>query len=209
MDFGGRSLSHAIAYAHDPSHVLFVVLFPSTRWLAPTYRQKRERTQPSVHLSTMLFLLKSGTLQCSHRYLYFSQLVRVLSLEQVPAGARPREKVRIHRSIIRCQFATRTTPPMISYVESHGDYLQDNDTAHQLYTENPNVPLFRNQETLPRLPLPSVQDSLRKLMPTALPLVENEQEAKRFQRACQNFPKQAQKLQERLARRQAHKNNSS
>ena len=59
-------------------------------------------------------------------------------------------------------------------------------------------PLYANQDKLKCLPIPSLQDTVKRFLPTALPLVESEEEAKSLQRAADAFQSQAQVLQDRL-----------
>jgi carnitine O-acetyltransferase len=77
-------------------------------------------------------------------------------------------------------------------VESHGDYERD------AFLELPGRPLYQHQASLPRLPVPSLQDTVDRFLPTALPLVETKEEEVSLRQACQEFPKQAQRFQNRL-----------
>jgi carnitine O-acetyltransferase len=59
-------------------------------------------------------------------------------------------------------------------------------------------PLYERQNQLPRLPVPAVPDTLRLLVPTALPLARSEQEAENFEDCVEKFEDQARRLQQRL-----------
>jgi carnitine O-acetyltransferase len=63
---------------------------------------------------------------------------------------------------------------------------------------------------MPRLPVPSVQETLERFLPTALPLAKTEEEKNALKEACKAFPELAEILQERLiARRNIEMANSS
>ena len=93
------------------------------------------------------------------------------------------------------------TPTNIKYVESRGDYQQDTRTGNFLLVEDSSLPLYQHQASLPRLPVPCIEDSIQKLIPSALPLAETNDEAEKFLHACRNFGQQARKLQEQLQQR--------
>jgi carnitine O-acetyltransferase len=103
-----------------------------------------------------------------------------------------------NRSAERRQFSTsesgwiQDSDTGRSFFEARGDYRS------QASLEDPDLPLYQNQTSLPRLPVPSVEDTLTRFLPTALPLAESDQETKSFQAACRSFPAQAAALQERL-----------
>ena len=62
-------------------------------------------------------------------------------------------------------------------------------------------PLYQNQSTLPKLPVPTVSETLQKFLPTALPLAESPQEKDNLLKAVQAFEDQSGHLQERLLHR--------
>ena len=84
------------------------------------------------------------------------------------------------------------------YYESHGDYERD---ANEL--EDASLPLYAQQARLPRLPVPSLQRTLRLFRDSALPLAAGEGEAESLRRALEKFPQQAAAPQRRLERRAA------
>lgn len=84
------------------------------------------------------------------------------------------------------------------FVESRGDYRSES-----WLEEHIGGPLYANQASLPKLPVPNVEDTLQRFLPTALPLAQTEAEASNLQQAVANFPQQAAALQERLLRRAA------
>lgn len=87
-------------------------------------------------------------------------------------------------------------PWPVAMVESNGDYR-----AESYLEEHIGGPLYSKQHDLPRLPVPKLGDTIDRLMPTALPLAETEEEKKSFLRACESFPTEAEELQRRLIQR--------
>jgi hypothetical protein len=81
-------------------------------------------------------------------------------------------------------------------VESHGDYR-----AEAWLEDHIGGPLYEHQHKLPKLPIPSVADTMSKLAPTMMPLVESPGQTKELQELCSKFPEQAQLLQQRLVER--------
>lgn len=78
-------------------------------------------------------------------------------------------------------------------VESNGDYREE-----AFLEKHIGGPLYEEQDSLPRLPIPSIAETLHRFLPTALPLAKNEEEKTNLLAACEIFPYQAEKLQERL-----------
>jgi hypothetical protein len=90
-------------------------------------------------------------------------------------------------------------------VESHGDYR-----AETYLEEHIGGPLYENQNKLPKLPIPDIQDTLERFISTALPLAKTKEEASALRDAVKKFPEQAKILQERLhARRDGEMKDSS
>jgi hypothetical protein len=90
-------------------------------------------------------------------------------------------------------------------VEAHGDYR-----AETYLEEHIGGPLYENQKNLPKLPIPSIQDTMERFLPTALPLVKTKEEASALKDAVKEFPEQAKLLQERLhARRDGEMKDSN
>ena len=81
-------------------------------------------------------------------------------------------------------------------VESKGDYRDE-----AFLEKHIGGPLYECQESLPRLPIPSIADTLKRFLPTALPLAKSEEEKKALLAACEVFPEQAKELQDRLITR--------
>jgi len=81
-------------------------------------------------------------------------------------------------------------------VESHGDYRAD-----AFLEKHIGGPLYEHQSTLPSLPVPTIEETLARFLPSALPLAESDAERERLIEACNVFPQQAAKLQERLQKR--------
>lgn len=80
-------------------------------------------------------------------------------------------------------------------VESNGDYR---DEAFLEKDTEIGGPLYQHQATLPRLPVPELEDTIARFLSTALPLARTAQEAKALKKACETFPEEAKVLQERL-----------
>mmetsp|Transcript_5043 Transcript_5043/g.12379 ORF Transcript_5043/g.12379 Transcript_5043/m.12379 type:complete len:753 (-) Transcript_5043:411-2669(-) len=91
-------------------------------------------------------------------------------------------------------------------VECHGDY-RDEVWLEELACNKDTT--YKNQTSLPDLPVPTVEETLERFLPTALPLAESEEEATALRSAVEKFPAQAQKLQERLLERAALVQNRS
>ncbi|KAG7346650.1 choline/carnitine o-acyltransferase [Nitzschia inconspicua] len=107
--------------------------------------------------------------------------------------------VRTFSSTVRDDVYPVTIKPWkVPMVESKGDYR---DEAFLERDDEIGGPLYRNQATLPRLPVPEVKDTIRRFLPTALPLAKNEEEAKGLEKACEAFLEEAKVLQERLLHR--------
>lgn len=84
----------------------------------------------------------------------------------------------------------------VAMIESSGDYRKES-----FLEELVGGPLYENQKNMPRLPVPSIEDTIQRFLPTALPLARTEEEREELKDACRKFPEQAQGLQERLLRR--------
>lgn len=81
-------------------------------------------------------------------------------------------------------------------IESNGDYREESFLESHV-----GGPLYEHQASLPRLPVPSIHDTLDRFLPTALPLIKSESEKQALLEAVKKFPAQASQLQERLLRR--------
>lgn len=81
-------------------------------------------------------------------------------------------------------------------IESNGDYRNESFLEAHI-----GGPLYENQQNMPRLPVPEISDTLRRFLPTALPLARTESEKEALKEACRAFADQTEELQERLIRR--------
>ena len=99
---------------------------------------------------------------------------------------------------------TPLKPWKVPMIESHGDYR-----AEAFLEKHIGGPLYEHQSTLPRLPVPSIEDTLKRFLPTALPLAKNDQERAALIQATKDFPEQAHKLQKRLLDRKEEMEDSS
>jgi len=91
-------------------------------------------------------------------------------------------------------------------VESHGDYREEEWLEQLDHTKNTT---YQNQSSLPKLPVPSIEETLKRFVPTALPLAESKDEEEELKKAVAKFPQQAQKLQERLLEKVSHPSNEN
>ena len=76
--------------------------------------------------------------------------------------------------------------------DCHGDYREEASW------EDPSKPLYQHQSSLPRLPVPKVEETLERFLPTALPLAETSEEAASLKACVENFAQESAHLQERL-----------
>eukprot|EP00585_Thalassiosira_rotula_P012090 CAMPEP_0196137176 /NCGR_PEP_ID=MMETSP0910-20130528/5245_1 /TAXON_ID=49265 /ORGANISM="Thalassiosira rotula, Strain GSO102" /LENGTH=670 /DNA_ID=CAMNT_0041397603 /DNA_START=146 /DNA_END=2155 /DNA_ORIENTATION=+ len=81
-------------------------------------------------------------------------------------------------------------------VESHGDYR-----AEAYLEDHIGGKLYEKQHSLPKLPIPSISDTIAKFLPTALPLAKSEEEKQSLVKASEEFEGQAVELQRRLVER--------
>jgi hypothetical protein len=84
----------------------------------------------------------------------------------------------------------------VAMVESNGDYRDET------YLEDlVGGPLYSAQKSLPKLPIPTIEETISSFLPTALPLAESEEEVRNLKEACKAFPDEAAQLHERLMSR--------
>ena len=101
--------------------------------------------------------------------------------------------------------ATSLKPWPQPAIESNGDYR-----AEAFLEQHIGGPLYAHQANLPRLPIPNVEDTITKFLPTALPLAESDEEKQSLLDASASFPADAAELQRRLqARRDGDMKDSS
>mmetsp|Transcript_5013 Transcript_5013/g.10309 ORF Transcript_5013/g.10309 Transcript_5013/m.10309 type:complete len:714 (+) Transcript_5013:38-2179(+) len=82
-------------------------------------------------------------------------------------------------------------------LESHGDYRAESHLEIHI-----GGPLYSQQSSLPKLPIPSISDTLSRFLPTALPLAKSVEEAETLKEAVKRFEAEgAGELQKRLAER--------
>lgn len=81
-------------------------------------------------------------------------------------------------------------------MEADGDYRSQ---VH--LEEHIGGPLYENQKALPKLPIPTLKETIDRFLPTALPLAKSKEEELDLIAACENFEEQAQALQARLVER--------
>jgi carnitine O-acetyltransferase len=103
----------------------------------------------------------------------------------------------------RSMTAAASIWPKSKVIYSDGDYVKE------AFLEDPDLPLYQHQTKLPLLPVPNIEDTIARFLPTALPLAENENEISSLHQACLAFPSQAQHLQERLLARASIRTDTS
>lgn len=81
-------------------------------------------------------------------------------------------------------------------VISNGDYRDE-----LFLEEHIGGPLYETQNDIDRFPVPSLEDTVERLIPTAIPLAESEEEKQAFLKACEDFPSEASALQKELLQR--------
>ena len=91
------------------------------------------------------------------------------------------------------------------YYDSHGDYQADDASGY--FSTSTSLPLYQEQDSLPKFPVNSIETTIEKLKPSCLALVQNDQERKEFLKACREFPKEARDLQHLLEDRAKHQDN--
>ena len=106
------------------------------------------------------------------------------------------------RATASANMSSNSKPWPVKMVESHGDYREE------AWLEEGNA-TYSNQTSLPKLPIPSIEDTLQRFLPTAMPLAESQEEAESLQIAVDKFPIQAEALQRRLLERAESSQNSS
>lgn len=79
------------------------------------------------------------------------------------------------------------------FYECDGDYRKET-----FLEEHIGGPLYREQKSLPRLPIPSIDETIERFLPTALPLAKSEEERAELRAACRKFLTEAHILQHRL-----------
>jgi len=108
-----------------------------------------------------------------------------------------------------CYNLSSSSTPLLKpwgalYLDCHGDYRQE--TWLELHTAGQ---LYEHQNNLCELPIPSVDATLERFLPTALPLVHDESELDCLQKDVEKFRDQAAELQTRLLARSKDYSSSS
>ncbi|KAL7550169.1 hypothetical protein ACHAWF_013405 [Thalassiosira exigua] len=95
-----------------------------------------------------------------------------------------------------------------AFVLPSGNYANPNEAYLEKHIGGP---LYENniKKNLPQLPIPSLEETIAKFIPTAFPLCESEEEKHTLLEACQKFENEANHLQDRLLQRQSEWSDSS
>lgn len=124
------------------------------------------------------------------KQLFSTRITRVMST--VPEATLERDEEAISHSAEEPALKPWPKPVVVT----NGDYR-----AEAFLEEHIGGPLYANQTKLPRLPISTIQETLERFLPTALPLAKNQTEIENLQAAVRAFPQQAQELQRRLIER--------
>ena len=89
-------------------------------------------------------------------------------------------------------------------LESHGDYRDEAPLESHI-----GGALYSQQSSLPRLPIPSLKETLERFLPTALPLAKDEEEKRSLMVAAESFVGEAAELQRRLEHKRDDMKDSS
>ena len=81
-------------------------------------------------------------------------------------------------------------------VESRGDYR-----AESYLEDHIGGNLYSSQKSLPKLPVPTIADTIKRYLPTVLPLAKSDEERMTLLKAAEEFEGQASELQKRLVER--------
>ena len=92
----------------------------------------------------------------------------------------------------------------VPMIESSGNYCEESYLERHIGGQ-----LYENNEQLPRLPIPSLKETIERFIPTALPLCESDEERQTLLEACESFEDDAQHLQQRLEERREQWSDSS
>ncbi|GKY99518.1 hypothetical protein MPSEU_000906000 [Mayamaea pseudoterrestris] len=137
-------------------------------------------------------MLRHLTRLVEQRKLGFSLACMTAHAKKLSNGAKVNEAT--HR-----QFASHA----FTFIDCHGDYRDE------LHLENPCLPLYSNQAKLPRLPIPSLEETAENFLQSALPLAKSKEQVDTLLAAAKVFPEQAAHLQQRLLQRRQEYNDSS
>ncbi len=89
-------------------------------------------------------------------------------------------------------------------LESHGDYRAEAPLEAHI-----GGTLYSQQNALPRLPIPTLRETIDRFLPTALPLASSDEEKDTLIKAAERFVTEAEGLQKRLeGRREEFKDSS-
>ncbi|KAL7478282.1 hypothetical protein ACHAW6_004054 [Cyclotella cf. meneghiniana] len=89
-------------------------------------------------------------------------------------------------------------------IESHGDYRAEAPLESHI-----GGVLYSKQHSLPRLPIPSLRETVDRFLPTALPLAIDEEEKASLIKVAEGFVSEAEELQKRLEARRDEMKDSS
>lgn len=124
---------------------------------------------------------------------------RILAANATPKPPPPSSSSPIPRTMSAASASNPALKPWPRpVIESRGDYR-----AESHLEDHVGGNLYAKQNSLPRLPVPTVADTMSKFLPTALPLATSDEEGESLVRACEEFEggRQAEELQRRLVER--------
>jgi carnitine O-acetyltransferase len=114
-------------------------------------------------------------------------------------------RIEIARSLASSvQDTAQIKPWTVPVVEANGDYRDEAFLEREV-----GGPLYENQSKLPSLTVPSLVETIGRLLPAARPLAKSKEEEMAFQAACATFAEEAKELQTRLMNRRDEMKESS
>lgn len=107
------------------------------------------------------------------------------------------------------EFAVSDSEPTIRpwpqpVIHSNGDYR-----GETFLEEHIGGQLYDYQESLPLLPVPSLANTIKQFLPTALPLAESREEEEELKKKSEDFLSSALTLQQKLEEKASERSNSS
>ena len=139
--------------------------------------------------------LRSSTLRIIQRSLRTAASISVTAAPTFRTRTQTLKRLARAANTVQTMSTMAAKPWPMKMVESHGDYRDEAWLEELDHTKNTT---YQNQSSLPKLPIPSIEETLERFLPTALPLAESREEETALKKAISKFPAQAQQLQERL-----------
>ena len=173
---------------------------------AYSYRHTTKRL-PSVSASSSSSAALSGSYNNKNNFLIHQQFCNKYcydtnknNIHIMCAATIQKKNYSNYRQFSTTSSLSSSSTPFKSWprpmIESKGDYREEAFLEDIIGGQ-----LYEHQKSLPRLPIPSISETIETLLPTALPLALYENEKTTFLDACKAFPAQASILHDRLHER--------